>query len=46
MRNAAMEQLDVLITSWQTTMRDAWFLEPADREVPGHDERVSVASSP
>ena len=35
MRNAAMEQLDVLIGSWRTTMRDAWFLEPADREVPG-----------
>ena len=35
MRNEAMEQLDVLIGSWETTMRNAWFLEPADQEVPG-----------
>jgi len=35
MRNEAMEQLDVLVGSWRTTMRNAWFLEPADREVPG-----------
>jgi hypothetical protein len=35
LRNAAMEQLDVLVGSWQATMRNAWFLEPADREVAG-----------
>jgi hypothetical protein len=35
MRNEAMEQLDVLVGSWETTMRNAWFLEPADQEVPG-----------
>ena len=36
MRNEAMEHLDVLVgLSWRTTMRNAWFLEPADREVPG-----------
>ena len=35
MRNEAMEPLDVLVGSWRTTMRNAWFLEPADREVPG-----------
>lgn len=35
MRGEAMERLNVLIGSWQTTMRNAWFLEPADREVPG-----------
>jgi hypothetical protein len=35
MRNEAMEQLDVLVGSWQTTMRNAWFLEPADQEVAG-----------
>jgi hypothetical protein len=34
-RNEAMERLDVLVGSWRTTMRNAWFLEPADREVPG-----------
>jgi hypothetical protein len=31
MRNGAMKQLDVLVGSWQTTMRNAWFLEPADQ---------------
>src|SRR4051812_3348074 len=35
MRNKAMEPLDVLVGSWRTTMRNAWFLQPADREVPG-----------
>ena len=35
MRNEAMERLDTLIGSWRTTMRNAWFLEPADLEVPG-----------
>jgi hypothetical protein len=35
MRNVAMEQLDVLVGSWKTTMLNAWFLEPAGREVPG-----------
>jgi hypothetical protein len=35
MRSEAMQQLDVLVGSWATTMRNAWFLEPAGREVPG-----------
>src|SRR4029453_6450585 len=35
MRREAMEQLDVLIGSWETTMSNAWFLEPPDQEVPG-----------
>jgi hypothetical protein len=35
MRNDAMERLDILVGSWQVTMRNAWFLEPADLEVPG-----------
>jgi hypothetical protein len=35
MRNKAMEQLDVLVGSWRTTLRNAWFLDPADQEVPG-----------
>ena len=35
MRSEAMERLDVLVGSWRTTMRNAWFLEPPDREVPG-----------
>ena len=35
MRNEAMERLDVLVGAWRATMRDAWFLEPADQEVTG-----------
>src|SRR3954454_12906984 len=35
MRNEAMEGLGVLVGPWRTTMRNAWFLEPAGREVPG-----------
>jgi hypothetical protein len=35
MRNEAMEQLNVLVGSWRTTLRNAWFLDPADLEVPG-----------
>jgi hypothetical protein len=35
MRNEAMERLTVLMGSWRTTLRNAWFLEPADQEVPG-----------
>jgi hypothetical protein len=35
MPNEAMGQLDVLVGSWGTTMRNAWFLEPAGREVAG-----------
>lgn len=35
MRNEAMGRLDVLVGSWRTTMRNAWFLEPADQKVPG-----------
>jgi hypothetical protein len=34
-RNKAMEQLNVLVGSWRTTLRNAWFLEPPDQEVPG-----------
>jgi hypothetical protein len=30
-----MERLDVLVGSWRATMSNAWFLEPADREVVG-----------
>jgi hypothetical protein len=35
MRNKAMQELDVLVGPWRTTMRNAWFLQPADREVGG-----------
>ncbi|WP_410598763.1 hypothetical protein [Amycolatopsis sp. lyj-90] len=35
MRNEAMRQLDVLVGSWRTTLCNAWFLDPADQEVPG-----------
>ena len=35
MRNEAMQQLAVLVGSWRATMRNAWFLQPADQEVPG-----------
>ena len=35
MRGDAMEALDVLIGSWQVAMRNAWFLEPPDREDAG-----------
>jgi hypothetical protein len=35
MRSEAMDQLDALVGSWRTTLRNAWFLEPADLEVPG-----------
>ena len=35
MRNEAMGLLDGLTGSWRTTLRNAWFLEPADQEVPG-----------
>lgn len=35
MRSEAMRRLDVLTGSWRTTLRNAWFLEPADLEVPG-----------
>src|SRR3954463_9692717 len=35
MRNDAMQRLDALVGSWRATMRNAWFLEPADQEVPG-----------
>ncbi len=35
MRNEAMEQLNVLVGSWRTTLRNAWFLEPPEQEVPG-----------
>lgn len=35
MRNEAMQRLDVLTGSWRTTLGNAWFLEPADLEVPG-----------
>lgn len=35
MRNEAMEKLNALVGSWRTTLRNAWFLEPADLEAPG-----------
>jgi hypothetical protein len=35
MRSEAMARLDTLTGTWRTTMRNAWFLEPADREVAG-----------
>jgi hypothetical protein len=35
MRSDAMEQLNVLVGSWRTTMRNAWFLTPPELEVPG-----------
>lgn len=35
MRSEAMERLDDLVGSWRVTMRNAWFLEPADLEVAG-----------
>lgn len=35
MRNEAMKRLDALAGSWRTTLRNAWFIEPADLEVPG-----------
>jgi hypothetical protein len=35
MRSEAMEQLDVLVGTWQATLRNAWFLDPPGREVPG-----------
>jgi hypothetical protein len=34
-RSEAMQQLDVLVGSWRTTMSNAWFLDPPDQEVPG-----------
>ncbi|MGI5131574.1 hypothetical protein ACQEVB_32555 [Pseudonocardia sp. CA-107938] len=35
MRNEHMERLEVLVGPWRTTLRNAWFLEPAGLEVPG-----------
>ena len=35
MRCDAMNRLAVLGGSWRATMSNAWFLEPADLEVPG-----------
>ena len=35
MRNAELDRLAGLIGEWTTTMSNAWFLEPADLEVPG-----------
>ncbi|HET7350843.1 MAG TPA: hypothetical protein VFJ28_07890 [Marmoricola sp.] len=35
MRNEEMQRLDVLVGTWRTTLKNAWFLEPADLEVPG-----------
>jgi hypothetical protein len=31
-----MSSLEPLVGSWEVTLRNAWFLEPADLEVPGH----------
>lgn len=35
MRSKTMDELDVLVGSWTTSLADAWFLEPADQPVPG-----------
>lgn len=35
MRGEAMARLDVLAGSWRTTLRNAWFLNPPDQEIPG-----------
>lgn len=35
MRNEVMEQLDVLVGSWRTALRNAAFLEPPGLQVPG-----------
>jgi hypothetical protein len=35
MRSEAMEQLDVLVGEWRTTLSNAWFLDPPEQEVPG-----------
>jgi len=35
MRNTRLEQLDVLVGTWTTTLSDAWFLEPPGTEVRG-----------
>ena len=35
MRNEAMERLDVLTGSWQTTLTNAWFIDPPEQEHPG-----------
>lgn len=35
MRNQALERLDVLVGSWDLTMSDAWFLEPAGTDLHG-----------
>lgn len=35
MRSGAVQALDVLRGTWRVTMADAWFLEPAGREVSG-----------
>lgn len=35
MRSEAMQRLDVLTGSWNTTLHNAWFLESTDLEVPG-----------
>ena len=35
MRNKELEKLEVLVGSWEITLSDAWFLEPAGTEVHG-----------
>ena len=35
MRSEAMERLGVLVGPWDSTLRNAWFLEPPDQEVAG-----------
>lgn len=35
MRSEAMGELNVLTGAWTSTLSNAWFLEPADLEVPG-----------
>lgn len=35
MRNAKLERLDFLVGTWDVTLSDAWFLEPAGTQVAG-----------
>ncbi len=35
MRSESMEQLDVLVGHWRTTLRNAWFLASPEQAVPG-----------
>ena len=35
MRNAHMEKLEPLVGSWNSTLQNAWFLDPPEQQVPG-----------